>query len=87
MEKPALPADNGAVRRTQLIGLLLWRGGLLLTGAFMLLEAARWFLRFVELPAQLEVGLGLFITGCALVVLSVILERIRDRSREGDLSA
>lgn len=80
-------ADNAAVKSAQLVGLLLWRGGLLLIGAWALFEAARWFLRFVDLPLQLEIGLGLLIAGCALVVLSVILERIQDRRGEGDLSA
>ena len=74
------------MRPAQLIGLLLWRGGLILVGAWALFEAADWFLRFIELPTQLEVGLALIIAGGALVVISVILERIRDARREGDLS-
>ncbi|MHC4079126.1 MAG: hypothetical protein ACYST0_11880 [Planctomycetota bacterium] len=87
METAASSAENGAVRPAQLIGLLLWRGGWILVVVWLLVEAARWILRFVELPIQLEVGVGLILAGGVLVVLSLILERIQDARREGDLSA
>ena len=63
----------------------MWRGGLLLVGASVLFEAAKRVLRFVQLPAQLELGFGLVLTGFVLVVLSLILERIQDSRNEGDL--
>ena len=73
------------MRRIQLIGLLLWRGGLLFVGAAVLIEAVRWVLRFWTLPAQVEVGLGLLLCGCSLVILSLVWERLQDYRAEGDL--
>jgi len=73
------------MRRTLVIGLILWRGGLLLAGATLLFEAVRWVLRFIDLPAQIEIGLGCLLAGMALVLLSVILERIQDYRAEGRL--
>ena len=74
------------MRRTQLIGLLLWRGGLLLASVTVLFESVRWLLKFIDLPLQLEVGLGLGAVGTGLVLVSLILERIQDRRTEGNLS-
>ena len=74
------------MRPAQLMGLLLWRAGLILVGVWGLVEAADWFLLFFELPPQLKLGFSLIIAGGALVVISVILERIRDARGEGDLS-
>ena len=68
------------------LGLLLWRGGLLFVGAFVLYETARYLVRFVDLPATLELGFSLLLAGLALVVVSLILERVRDAREEGDLS-
>ncbi len=73
------------MRRTQIIGLLLWRGGLMFTGAWVAFIAARQFIRLVEVPAQVEIGLGLVLTGALLVLVSLILERAADVRREGDI--
>ena len=73
------------MRPIQLIGLLLWRGGLLLVAVTVLFEAIRWSLRFIDLPLQLEVGFGLGAAGALLVIASFIWERIQDRRAEGDL--
>ena len=73
------------MRRIQLIGFLLWRGGLLLVGATIVFETARFILRFVELPPQLEIGFGLGLAGAVLVVTSFVMERIQDYRTEGDL--
>lgn len=73
------------MRPTHLIGLLLWRGGLLLVGATALFEAVRLLLRFVDLPAQLEIGLGFLASGIVLVFLALVLERVRDYRAEGNL--
>ncbi len=72
-------------RPTQLIGLLLWRGGLLIVGIAILIEASRNILRWVRVPVQIEIGGGLMLAGAALVLLSFILERIEDSRREGNL--
>ena len=75
------------MRKTQVVGLLLWRGGLLLAGGSALYLAVRYglgFLRFfgIFVPLLAEVGLGIGITGFLLVVLSLVLERIQDARRE-----
>ena len=74
------------MQRTQLVGLLLWRVGLIVAGGWAGFEVARSLLRFVDFPAQIEIGLGLGFVGFAFVMLSLILERIADRRLEGDLS-
>ena len=73
------------MKRTQLIGVLLWRGGLLLAAVAAVFELVRWLLRVVDLPAQLEIGVGLVVSGAVLVFASLIIERIRDRRLEEDL--
>jgi hypothetical protein len=73
------------MRRTQLIGVLLWRGGLLLAAGAAVFESVRWFLRLVDLPPQLEVGVGLVVSGAILVFVSLIIERIRDLRAQEDL--
>ena len=70
------------MRTTQLIGLILWRGGLLIIGAAALIETMRWILRFWTMPLQIEIGLGLLLSGAALVILSLVLERIHDIQAE-----
>lgn len=74
------------VTATQLIGLLLWRSGILLVASYSLFRLARWVLRFVDLPLQLEVGFGLALAGGALVFASLVIERLRDAKAEGELS-
>ncbi len=73
------------MRPIHLVGLILWRGGLLLAGGWVLYEAARLILRFICLPAQLEIGFGLLVAGLAMVLLSLILERVQDLRTEREL--
>jgi hypothetical protein len=73
------------MRAPHLLGLFLWRGGLLLAGVAAAVESMRLLLRFVDLPDQLEIGVALVLAGAALVLLSLILERAADRRLEGDL--
>ena len=79
--------NNRGMRTLRLAGLVLWRSGLLLVGAYSFFRVARLALRFVELPGELEVGLGLVLAGAALVVVSLIWERVQDQRAEGDLLA
>lgn len=72
--------------RTQLAGLLLWRGGLLFVAAYSAFRGMRRLLRWVDLPRQLEVGVALGLGGLVLVVASLVLERFQDARNEGDLS-
>jgi len=73
------------MRKTQLLGLLLWRGGVIAVGTLVFFEGARWFLRFFDIPVELQAGLGLVLAGLGFVVASLIAERIRDARAEGDL--
>ena len=73
--------------RAQLVGMLLWRGGLLFVACYSGYRGFRELVRWVELPLQLEVGVAVGLTGFALVIASLILERIRDATEEGDLSS
>ena len=72
-------------RSTQLAGLLLWRFGLLLAGATALYRTTRFLMTFIDLPTQLEIGIGLLICGAVLVMASLVMERIVDMRSEGDL--
>lgn len=71
--------------RIQLLGMILWRGGLLFASGWALLEGSRWLLALVALPPQLETGAGLILAGAVLVLLSFVLERVEDSRAEGDL--
>ena len=73
------------MNKTQVVGALLWRGGLLLAAAAALFESARWILRVVDIPRQLEIGFGLLLSGFVLVMVSLIVERIKDSRLESDL--
>lgn len=72
------------MRSTQLIGLFLWRGGLLLAGAVAAFEAIRIVLRLFDVPVEIRAGLGLMIAGFLFLLGSLIAERVRDaRLEEG----
>ena len=70
----------------QLLGMLLWRGGLALSGAAGLYYGAWQFVRELAWPAPVKVGIALALTGGALVVVSLILERVKDAAPEENLS-
>ena len=69
----------------QIAGFLLWRFGLLLAGATALYRISKFLLRFIDLPIQLEIGIGLVFSGAVLFMLSLIMERVVDLRTEGDL--
>ena len=70
----------------QLVGLLLWRFGLILASATALYRTARFLLQFIDLPTQLEIGAGLLLTGFVFVIASLVMERLVDIRSEGDLN-
>jgi len=72
--------------RAQLVGMLLWRGGLVFVACYSGYRGFRELVRWVELPLQLEVGVAVGLTGLALVIASLVMERVRDARKEGDLS-
>ena len=72
------------MNRTQLIGFLLWRSGLMLVTGYSALRIARFALQNVDLPDQVDLGLGLTIGGAVLVLGSLVAERVVDaRGEEG----
>ena len=73
-------------KSTQLAGLILWRFGLALAGATALYRTSKLLLQFIDLPLQLEIGIGLIFSGAVLFLASMIIERIADLRQEGDLT-
>lgn len=74
------------MRGIQLIGLMLWRGGLLLVASYALFRIARIVLRHADVPPQIQVGLALASAGAVLVIASLVVERMADRREEGELT-
>ena len=58
----------------------------MLAGVTAVYRTARFLLNFIELPTQLEIGIGLVITGFVFVIASLVMERIVDMKTEGNLS-
>ncbi len=75
------------MRRSQVLGLVLWRGGILCAAGFAVYESAWWLLFFWSVPEQLKVGTALVVAGVVLVLGSLLAERIADARLEGDLRA
>lgn len=69
----------------QLSGLLLWRFGLLLATSAGIYRTLKFLLEFVELPLQLEIGIGLMAAGGIFFFLSLVAERLVAKGSEGDL--
>lgn len=74
------------MRRSQLAGLVVWRLGLLIVAAYGFFRTARRILAFIEIPLQLEIGGGLILAGFGLVIVSLILERLRDYRQEKEVA-
>ena len=62
--------------------MFMWRGGLLLLAVTAAVEVMRSLLRFVDIPAQIELGAALVLAGVALLVASLIMERVDDARNE-----
>lgn len=72
-------------RRWQLIGLVLWRGGLVFVAAYGFYYGAWQFIQQLDWPRTITIGTSIALAGFALLMLSLILER-RDAARsEGNL--
>jgi hypothetical protein len=65
----------------QLTGLLLWRFGLLLASATAVYRIAKFLLKFIDLPVQLEIGVGLIFSGAMFFMASILMEQISDGRR------
>jgi hypothetical protein len=69
-----------------MVGFLCWRAGLLLVSGYGFFRVARLVVTYVDLPTQLEVGLALTLAGAAMVMASLIAERVQDaRVERGEL--
>jgi len=69
------------MKKTHLVGLALWRGGILLVAAYLGYWALRGILRITD--ARLELAVAVFLVGLLLVFGSVIVERVQDARSEG----
>ena len=74
------------MRRSQLLGLFLWRAGLLLVGSYAAFRAVRLAWKHLDLPPQIDWGLAFVAAGLLLVAVSLIAERVQDRRSEGALT-
>ncbi len=57
----------------------------MLVAGYSFVRIARFALTYLELPTQLEVGFGLAIAGAAMVIGSLVAERVVDARDEQDL--
>ena len=73
------------MNRWQIIGVVLWRGGLAFVAAYAFYRGAWRLLRQLDWPPQLTVGTAIALAGFALVMLSLILERRAAAKTEGNL--
>ena len=74
------------MKKTQMVGALLWRGGIVFAAVAGTVESARWILRLVNVPDEVELGLGLLVSGFVLLLASLLFERIQDYRTETSLS-
>ena len=64
------------MKKSQLLGLILWRAGILLVAGCFLFLALRFALRITD--PMLEVGVTLVLAGGLFVLVSVVREQIED---------
>ena len=62
------------------VGVVLWRGGLLLVGGYVAFAVLRVILSITDI--QLEIAVAILLAGLLLVFLSVLGERIVDAREE-----
>lgn len=81
-ERPAAlrRSGQGVMKRSQLLGLVLWRAGILIVGGYFVFLALRYILRFAD--PVLEIGVSLVLAGALFVLASVVHEQIEDARRE-----
>ena len=68
------------MNKTHLIGLALWRGGIILAGGYLAFQAVRVVLSITD--PQLELAVAILVTGILFVFASVLGERIVDARSE-----
>ncbi len=83
--KPNLKLTQKRNQVAQLVGLLLWRFGLALATAASLHQTSKFLLSYIDLPLQLEIGIGLIFSGAVIFMASLVMERVVDARNEGVL--
>lgn len=68
------------MKPTQALGLILWRTGILIVGAYSAFLVLRFVLRIAD--PVLEVGITLVLAGALFVLVSVAREQIEDARGE-----
>lgn len=71
------------MKRNYVLGLGLWRGGLILVVSYGAFRSFRRILSITD--PQLELAIAVGLTGLALVFVSLIAERIEDEHAETEL--
>jgi len=69
------------MKPTHALGLILWRAGILIVGAYSAFLALRFVLPVAD--PVLEVGITLVLAGALFVLVSVVREQIEDARGEG----
>ncbi len=64
------------MKKSQFLGLVLWRAGILIAGGYLLFLTLRVILRIAD--PMLEVGVALVLAGGFFVLVSVVREQIED---------
>ncbi len=68
------------MKKTQTLGLILWRAGILIVAAYFLFLALRFILRITD--PVLETAVTLLLAGALFVLVSVVREQIEDARGE-----
>ncbi|MGK7297237.1 MAG: hypothetical protein ACNS61_15665 [Candidatus Wenzhouxiangella sp. M2_3B_020] len=73
------------MRRWQIVGIVLWRGGLAFTAGYLFYRGAWQIVHPLDWPPQLAIGSAIALAGFGLFMLSLIVERRKAADAEGDL--
>ena len=71
------------MKKSQILGFVLWRGGSLLVGGYLVLLALRAMLQITD--PLLELGISLLLAGGLFLLTSVVGEQLKDTRAEGSL--
>ncbi|HMA98218.1 MAG TPA: hypothetical protein VKO38_02050 [Wenzhouxiangella sp.] len=71
--------------RWRMIGVVMWRGGLVFAAAYTFYWGSWQLIRQLEWPLQITLGLALALAGLGLVMVSLVFERMRAARTEGNL--
>jgi len=81
-------STNRSSSRSTTFGWVLWRGGLWFCGLYIGWEGTirTWrLLLSLQLPKPVLIGIVMMLVGMALLVISLIIERVHDAKVEADL--